>query len=109
MAKATLDGARIIDWQTFHTECAREFGFPDFYWRNGNAWIDCLTYIDEEDPMCRFVLQPQEVLTVETINSDVVRCQAPDVLTGLVAMGSIRELSFRRTWKDPAIATRVVA
>jgi hypothetical protein len=61
-------------------------GFPDFYGRNGNAWIDCLTYIDEGDGMSRFVLQPQEILTIEVTHSDTFRSQAPDVLAGLVSM-----------------------
>ncbi len=37
----------IVDWESFHTVFARELGFPDFYGRNMNAYIDCLTSIDE--------------------------------------------------------------
>ena len=36
----------IRDWDSFHTVCARVLGFPDFYGRNMNAWIDCMTSID---------------------------------------------------------------
>lgn len=39
----------INDWDSFHTVFARELGFPDFYGRNMNAWVDCLTSIDEPD------------------------------------------------------------
>jgi RNAse (barnase) inhibitor barstar len=46
MAVARLDCSMIADWDSFHTACANEFGFPGFYGRNGNAWIDCLTYIN---------------------------------------------------------------
>jgi RNAse (barnase) inhibitor barstar len=49
MATAILDTSRIIDWDTFHAVSREAFGFPDFYGCNLNAWIDCLTYLDEGD------------------------------------------------------------
>jgi Barstar (barnase inhibitor) len=39
--------AEIHDWESFHAVFARTLGFPDFYGRNMNAWIDCMTSIDE--------------------------------------------------------------
>ncbi len=42
----------IHDWESFHFVFARVMGFPDFYGRNMNAWIDCMTSADEpEDGM----------------------------------------------------------
>ena len=38
-----IDGDRIVDWDTFHNVFTEAFGFPGFYGRNMNAWIDCLT------------------------------------------------------------------
>ena len=32
--------ADIKDWDTFHHTFARTLGFPDFYGRNMNAWVD---------------------------------------------------------------------
>ncbi len=43
----TLSTEHITDWETFHAECARVFGFPQFYGRNMNAWIDCLSYLHD--------------------------------------------------------------
>lgn len=37
----------IHDWDSFHKVFARVLGFPDFYGCNMNAWIDCMTSIDE--------------------------------------------------------------
>lgn len=42
-----LDGKHLVDEDAFHTEFARVFGFPDYYGRNMNAWIDCMSYLDE--------------------------------------------------------------
>jgi len=39
----------IVDWNTFHAVFARELGFPEFYGGNMNAWVDCMTSIDEPD------------------------------------------------------------
>ena len=36
----SVDCARIHDWNSFHDEFATVFGFPDFYGRNMNAWIE---------------------------------------------------------------------
>jgi Barstar (barnase inhibitor) len=38
----------IVDWGTFHEVFARVLGFPDYYGRNLDAWIDCMTYVDDE-------------------------------------------------------------
>ncbi len=40
-----LDGRRIAE--SFHEYFAEQFGFPDFYGHNMDAWIDCITYLDE--------------------------------------------------------------
>ena len=45
----TLPSDKIISWGTFHTVFQDTFGFPSFYGRNINAWIDCMTYIDDAD------------------------------------------------------------
>src|ERR1700733_10828367 len=97
MALARLDGATIVDWDTLHTACARELGFPEFYGRNGNAWIDCLSYIDDDAGMSRFVLGPSEVLCIEVIDSGVLRKQAPAILHTLSqGTASVNARSFER-------------
>ncbi len=47
MTLVKLDSRRITDWDTFHDVFAEVFGFPGFYGRNMNAWIDCLTCLDD--------------------------------------------------------------
>jgi hypothetical protein len=47
-----LDGARLRDWESFHCVFGEVFGFPSFYGRNMNAWIDCMSSLDApEDGM----------------------------------------------------------
>jgi hypothetical protein len=47
MKVVKLDTRRITDWVTFHDVFEKVFGFPGFYGRNLNAWIDCMGYLDE--------------------------------------------------------------
>ncbi len=84
MAEARLDGAAIKDFESFHDQCAREFGFPAFYGRNMNAWVDCLTYLRESDGMTRFVLGRSETLLIEVVSTDSFRRYASEVFDAFV-------------------------
>src|SRR3569832_1011806 len=106
MVHATLDGSAITDWESFHTICAQAFGLPDFYGRNLDAWIDCMSYVDVGDGMCRFVLHPQEVLTIEVTESDTFRRQAPDILACLAEL--IEEVNDRFVERGAAPRLRLV-
>jgi RNAse (barnase) inhibitor barstar len=67
--------SEINDWETFHDTFAEALGFPDFYGRNMNAWIDRLTY--EDDGMSAFPVEPGDVLALQLqdCNDFRVRCQ----------------------------------
>ena len=45
--QVAIDCAQIHDWETFHSVFAEILGFPNVYGRNMNAWIDCLSSLDE--------------------------------------------------------------
>lgn len=49
MPLVRVDAQKITDWDAFHEVFAESFGLPDFYGRNMNAWIDCMTYLDDPD------------------------------------------------------------
>ncbi len=83
MARVQLDGAMLSDWDAFHAVSKKAFGFPDFYGCNMDAWIDCLSYLRDDDAMSSVRLQPQEVLTIELLHSDLLRKQAPQILDEL--------------------------
>jgi Flp pilus assembly protein TadD len=62
MASAELNGAAIVDAASFHAESRRAFGFPDYYANTMDAWVDCLSYLRDQDGMSKFRLKPAEVL-----------------------------------------------
>src|SRR4051812_9589367 len=89
MAHARLDGTAITDWETFHNACAEAFGFTEFYGRNMNAWIDCLTYINDGDGLSRFALQKDELLLVEIEQCGCLNERLPDIFNALVSSAAV--------------------
>lgn len=57
---------QIHDWQTFYYVFADVLGFPDFYGRNMDAWIDCITHADDERAkMIDIIVGACDVLTLQ--------------------------------------------
>lgn len=81
MACVRLDTREIVDWKTFHDVCAATFGFPDFYGRTMDAWIDCLTHLD--DGLSRFDLPPDELLMIEVAGFADFQRRVPELATAL--------------------------
>ena len=66
MTRVCLDTRLIQDWNSFHCVFAEAFGFPDYYGHNMNAWIDCMTYLN--DPSCvdtKVKANPGEVVVLQ--------------------------------------------
>lgn len=68
MRIVNIDCNEITDWDSFHGYFKRTFGFPDFYGANMNAWIDCLTYLDEDDGMSKIKIEKNTTLTLQLKN-----------------------------------------
>ena len=47
MVLVRIDTTKIRDWASFHDVFTEIFGFPDFYCRNMDAWVDCMTSLDD--------------------------------------------------------------
>ncbi len=45
-----------------------------------NAWVDCLSYLRDEDGMSKFRLDPDEVLEIELQHADSLRDRMPEIL-----------------------------
>ncbi|SNS39767.1 Barstar (barnase inhibitor) [Noviherbaspirillum humi] len=104
MATVTLDGAAIADWPAFHAQCRDAFGFPDFYGNNMDAWVDCLSYLRDDEGMTRFQLGPDELLQIEIANADALRRQAPDILPTLEDCVEMINERYEDYGEKPALA-----
>ena len=80
MATVTLDGAAITGWTAFHALSKAAFGFPDFYGNTMDAWIDCLSYLRDDDGMAAIRLKPDELLQIDILHADAWRAAQPYIL-----------------------------
>ena len=91
----SVDCGKICDWDSFHDEFASAFGFPDFYGRNMNAWIDCMTSLDSpEDGMTNVHAVKGHVLTLQLENVAPFRKRHPDLFSALIQCGAF--VNWRR-------------
>ena len=86
MARVRLETSKIVDWPSFHAECRRAIGFPQFYGANMNAWIDCLSYLREvpETNLSGVRLGSKEVLELELPDVKELRRRLPTVVEALL-------------------------
>lgn len=99
-----IDLPRIKDWPSFHDVFAEAMGFPGFYGRNMNAWIDCMSYIDDpEAEMSAVVVKPGEILELELDGVEQFSDRSPDILKDLfLCTGCVNE-----RFNDAGIKTRI--
>jgi hypothetical protein len=92
MATAELNGAAILDEASFHAESRRAFGFPDSYAGTIDSWIDCLSYLRDDENMTKFRLKPNEVLEVVIVGAGQMQARVPDLLEEITfCIGGINE------------------
>lgn len=103
MKTVVVDGAAITDEASFHEVFLKAFGFPAFYGRNMNAWIDCMGYLDEEAAgMSSVHVQAGEILVIAIENATIFKQRSPDVWLALFE--SVAFVNWRRVeHKEPAL------
>ncbi len=77
MMVVTIETQRIVDWATFHDVFSEGLGFPVFYGRNMDAWIDCMTCLDDPDAGMSAVHAPAGgvlTLQLENVEDFAARC-----------------------------------
>ncbi len=104
MPAAQLDGKIIRNWHDFHRESQAAFGFPDFYGRNMDAWIDCLSTLRDNDGMSKFMLGPEETLRIEVLHTDFLRRHAPEILDALLDCSAAVNERYAENGEKPALA-----
>lgn len=83
----TINCLAIRDWETFHDAFEQAFGFPGWYGRNLNAWIDCMSSLDEDD-MSDFKVIPGEIVSLELSHASELKRIAPEILTTTLEMAA---------------------
>lgn len=80
-----IDANEIVDTESFHSVFAAALGFPVFYGRNMNAWIDCLSDLDDADAgMTTIHVAPGQVLTLIMDNAGGFKARCPELFAAFL-------------------------
>jgi hypothetical protein len=103
MTVVRLDCRRITDRESFHTVFAELFGFPPFYGRNMDAWIDCMSWLDEpESGMTTIFAPPGGFVTLHLDAIDEFAARCAELYAALVECAAF--VNYRRSSKgEPAV------
>ena len=71
-----IDGKKLTDWNSFHSEFKTKLNFPDYYGENMDAWIDCIDDLTEKPT----------ILQIE--NGKFLKVNAPDLLNAILECGA---------------------
>jgi hypothetical protein len=97
-----IDGRRLVE-NDVHAVFAEVMGFPPFYGRNWDAWIDCMTSLDSpEDGMTSVHAPPGGVLILQIDNYKYLKRMRPDIADCIV------ECSAFVNWRRLAVGERAV-
>lgn len=70
----------ITGWDTFHSVCAKTLGFPGFYGHSMDAWIDCMTYLDDAGAaMTSVTVDPGELFHLEVADTKDFALRLPEI------------------------------
>ena len=84
-----IDASRIHDWESFHDVSAEALGFPPYYGRNLDAWIDCVDSLAREDGA---------VLTLLISHGAAFRACCPEQYAALIECSAF--VNWRRAVAD---------
>jgi Barstar (barnase inhibitor) len=75
----TIPTNQTAGWDSFHSVFQAVFGFPSFYGRNMNAWIDCMTYLDEPPSgMTSVCIDPGQLVAIRIDDAPDFQRRCPE-------------------------------
>jgi RNAse (barnase) inhibitor barstar len=93
MPVVRLDATGLCDWDSFHSVFASTFGFPEFYGRNMDAWIDCMTDLSEpENGMTTIHGSPTDPVVLYLDNADAMPKEIFDAVVECAAFANWHRL-----------------
>ena len=96
---------RIRDWDTFHDVFAETLGFPDFYGRNMDAWIDCVASADEPDSgLMAISVGPGDVLTLQLVAVKAFARRCPEQYAAVIECAAFVNWTRIESGNRPIVA-----
>ncbi|MCE2957569.1 MAG: barstar family protein [Bacteroidota bacterium] len=105
MEVVKINGNKFTSWSAFHNFFAHEFGFPDFYGRNMNAWIDCMSDLDhpEYGMTTKICLKKGECLVLSITHAEEFKKHNSDIYESLIECSAHINLNRIQQGKQPFI------
>ncbi len=95
----------IVDWDTFHDVFDATLGFPQFYGRNMNAWIDCLSNADDANSgLVANPVSSGDLLTLSIIDAAEFKQRCPDQFETLIECAAFVNYRRRAVGDGPILA-----
>jgi RNAse (barnase) inhibitor barstar len=107
MASVRFDSSWVKDWSTFHEYCKEIFGFFEGSGSNMDAWIDCMSSLDEEG-MTKFLLDADEMLAIEITDTERFRERVPEIFNSMVDCTAFVNDQYIKSGRTPALALILV-
>jgi RNAse (barnase) inhibitor barstar len=104
MAFVQINTKQITDRASFHQVCKEAFGFFDGYGRNMDAWIDCMSYLEDDDGMTKFCLQKDEILYIEITETEGFNKRQPEIFNDLIECTAFVNQRYIEDFGKPRIA-----
>ncbi|MGE0657544.1 MAG: barstar family protein [Pyrinomonadaceae bacterium] len=93
----------VHDWPSFHNYCKNVFGFFEGYGMNMDAWIDCMSSLDEGG-MTKFLLGPNEMLHVEFTDTENFRKRVPEIFESFIDCSAFVNQRYAEMGRIPALS-----
>ena len=101
----SIPADQITDWDSFHSVFQAALGFPEFYGRNMDAWIDCMSYIDEPSSgMAKACVPPGELLTLRIDDAPDFQRRCPEQYDALVECAAFVNWRLVESGREPVLA-----
>jgi Barstar (barnase inhibitor) len=98
-----IPAGQITDWDTLHDVFQKALGFPPYYGRNMNAWIDLMTYLDSvEDTSVTVDQGGIVILRIE--DADVFEKRCPEQFKALLDCSAFVNRRRMETGEPPVLA-----
>ena len=105
MNRVKINTNEITDWESFHDCFSKAFGFPDFYGRNMDAWIDCMTSLDcPDDGMTNVHTKSGKTIILELQNINSLVKNNEEIYKAIIECAAF--VNFRKLEVgEPAVLT----
>ena len=94
-----INADRLTTWSSFHDTFAEVFGFPSYYGRNMDAWIDLMTDLEEGAADGKAHASATDPMVIRVDNVDSMPAEIYQALVDCTAFVNWRRLETG----DPAM------